>query len=58
MANEPTNPGEYIPMVERWQLDAGKQIFTPVDEQQQEPAPCGLGNNPTCCCWVCRQANS
>ena len=27
MANEPTNP-EYIPMVEHWQLDAGKQIFT------------------------------
>lgn len=55
MANEPTNP-EYIPMVERWQLDAGKQIFTLVDEE--EPAPCGLGNNPRCCCWVCRQANS
>lgn len=56
MANEPTNP-EYIPMVERWQLDAGKQIFTPVDEEQAVQ-PCGLGNNPTCCCWVCRRANS
>lgn len=42
MANEPTtNPGEPIPMVERWQLDAGKQIFTLVDEEEQ-PAPNGV----------------